>query len=179
MQTSGAQLAELDRTTENWYWLTEFLWFVGDELVAVTFETRTPTVEEYIDICTSSGLILPHTDLIPEGLSRSLYGVCAVHAKYAIGLARVIGDGAIFFEIVDVGVRAEWQRQGIGSAIMRNVLLWLAEHAHPTSFVSLTPNRGSKAFYENLGFVARDADETGMTHPNWAKTMTLPSQGGP
>jgi GNAT superfamily N-acetyltransferase len=91
----------------------------------------------------------------------------------------VIGDGAIFFEIVDVGVRAEWQRQGIGSAIMRNVLLWLAEHAHPTSFVSLTPNRGSKAFYENLGFVARDADETGMTHPNWAKTMTLPSNGGP
>jgi GNAT superfamily N-acetyltransferase len=155
----------------------EFLRFIGDELVVVTFETRTPTVEEYIDICTSSGLILPHVDLIPEGLARSLYAVCAVNAKHAIGFARVIGDGAIFFEIVDVGVRATWQRQGIGSAIMRNVLSWLIQHAHPTSFVSLTPNRGSRAFYESLGFVARDADETGMTHPNWAKTMTLPSQG--
>jgi GNAT superfamily N-acetyltransferase len=155
----------------------EFIRGAGDELVAVTVETRAPTVEEYIDICTSSGLILPHTDLIPEGLARSLYAVCAVSANQAIGFARVIGDGAIFFEIVDVGVRAEWQGQGVGSAIMRNVLLWLAEHAHPTAFVSLTPNRGSRAFYENLGFVARDADEVGMTHPNWAKTMTLPSQG--
>jgi predicted N-acetyltransferase YhbS len=81
----------------------------------------------------------------------------------------VIGDGAIFFEIVDVGVRVEWQRQGIGSAIMRNVLAWLTKHAHPTAFVSLTPNKGSKAFYQRLGFAARDADETGMTHSNWAR----------
>jgi GNAT superfamily N-acetyltransferase len=139
----------------------------------VTFEARIPTVQEYVDICSSSGLILPHIDLIPGGLARSLYAVCAVDGRHAVGFARVIGDGAIFFEIVDVGVRAEWQRRGIGSAIVQNVLVWLAEHAHPSSFVSLTPNRGSRPFYERLGFVTRDADETGMTHPNWARTMTL------
>jgi GNAT superfamily N-acetyltransferase len=157
--------------------VTEFLRFVGDEPLAVTLEARIPTVEEYVDICSSSGLVLPHIDLIPKGLARSLYAVCATDAKRAIGFARVIGDGAIFFEIVDVGVRAEWQRQGIGSAIMHNVLLWLAEHAHPTSFVSLTPNIGSRGFYQRLGFIVRDADEAGMTHPNWAKTMTVPRQG--
>lgn len=144
--------------------------------MAVILEARIPTVEEYVDICRSSGLVLPHIDLIPKGLARSLYGICATDTQRAIGFARVIGDGAIFFIIVDVGVRPEWQRQGIGSAIIHNVLLWLAEHAHPTSFVSLTPNTGSRSFYQRLGFVVRDVDETGMTHPNSAKTMTLPNQ---
>lgn len=147
--------------------------------MTIALEARVPTVEEYIEICESAGLVLPHTDLIPAGLARTLYAACAVDGERAVGFARVIGDGAIFFEIVDVGVRAERQKQGVGSAIMRDVLAWLTRHAHPSAFVSLTPNKGSKAFYERLGFVPRDVDETGMTHPNWAKTMTLPLQRRP
>lgn len=147
-------------------------------IVATEFIHRVPTVSEYVDVCVSSGLILPKIDIIPAGLTRSLYAVCAVDNQQVIGFARVIGDGAIFFEIVDVGVRAERQKEGIGSALMRNVFAWLDDHAHPSSFVSLTANRGSKAFYERLGFVPRDADEPAMTHPHWGKTMTFQTNGG-
>jgi GNAT superfamily N-acetyltransferase len=135
--------------------------------------SRVPTVEEYMDVCISSGLILPHRDVIQHGLECSTYAVCAVDGSAVIGFARIVGDGAIFFEIVDVGVRVEWQRRGIGSALIQNVLTWLKNNAHPSSFVSLTPNKGARPFYERLGFVSRDSEEIGMTHPKWAHTMKL------
>ena len=81
--------------------------------------------------------------------------------------ARVVGDGGVFFEIVDVAVRKECQGNGIGRTLMLDVLAWLEREAHPTAFVGLSANAGSSGFYEKLGFEARSIDEPYMMHARW------------
>ena len=87
-------------------------------------------------------------------------------------MVRIVGDGAIFFEIVDVAVRAEFQGQGVGRRLMRDVMTWLGENAHPTAFVTLQANAGSAPFYRSLGFQRHEADEPAMFHPDWNRMET-------
>ncbi|MBF9050235.1 GNAT family N-acetyltransferase [Roseobacter sp. HKCCD9010] len=132
-----------------------------------------PTPKDYLALCAAAGLSAPHESVVAAGLTNSLYGVTAHHHQEdLIGMARIVGDGAIFFEIVDVAVRPEFQDQGVGRRLMRDVLDWLAQHAHSTAFVTLHANAGSEPFYRSLGFQCREADEPAMFHPDWNRMET-------
>ena len=68
-------------------------------------------------------------------------------------MGRLIGDG-IYYLIVDVVVRPEYQGQGIGSKII-DMLLEYVEENTPSggrSSVQLVAEKGKEAFYLNKGF---------------------------
>ena len=132
-----------------------------------------PTPRDYLALCASAGLATPDESIVAVGLTDSLYAVTAHHHQEdLIGMARIVGDGAIFFEIVDVAVRREFQGQGVDRRLMRHTLDWLAQHAHPTAFVTLHANAGSEPFYRSLGFQRRETDEPAMFHPDWNRLET-------
>ena len=129
--------------------------------------------ETYIEVCRSAGLSVSDIEAVRRGLPHSLYFVCAVdQLGQTIGFARVVGDGGIFFEIVDLAVRKECQGKGIGRSLMLDVVAWLEREAHPTSFVGLSANAGSSGFYERLGFKPRTSAEPYMMHPRWNRLET-------
>lgn len=97
-----------------------------------------------------------------QGLSNTLYGVCVVHGGEAVGIGRVIGDGGLFYDIVDVAVVAEHQKKGLGEMIMSALMGYLDAHARPSSIICLMANKGVAPFYEKFGFQARDTDMPGM-----------------
>lgn len=139
----------------------------------IEFHEGLPTPKDYLVLCAATGLSAPHESTVSVGLNNSLYGVTASHGRDGmVGMARIVGDGAIFFEIVDVAVHPDFQRQGVGRQLMRNALDWLARHAHPTAFVTLHANAGSQPFYRSLGFQRREADEPAMFHPDWNRMET-------
>lgn len=132
-----------------------------------------PTPKDHLALCAAAGLSAPHESIVAIGLDNSLYGVTAHHRQNGlVGMVRVVGDGAIFFEIVDAAVHPNFQRQGVGRQLMQNVLGWLERHAHRTAFVTLHANAGSEAFYQSLGFQRRKADEPAMFHPDWNRMET-------
>ena len=139
----------------------------------VALERTVMSPETYIEVCVSAGLSVPNIEAVQRGLPRSLYSVCAVDKLgRTLGFARVVGDGGVFFEIVDVAVRKECQGNGIGRTLMVDVLAWLEREAHPTAFVGLSANAGSSGFYKKLGFEPRSIDEPYMMHARWNRLET-------
>ena len=123
---------------------------------------RIPTVEEYNRVRRAAGLTVKDETAAHRGLSNTLYGVCILHEGEAVGIGRVIGDGGLFYDIVDVAVVAGHQGKGLGEMIMNALMGYLHAHARPSSIICLMANKGVAPFYEKFGFQARDADMPGM-----------------
>jgi GNAT superfamily N-acetyltransferase len=105
-----------------------------------------------------------HTHLhqeVPDA-AGSLYAVCVVYEDATVGIGRVIGDGGLFYDIVDIAVVAEHQKRGLGAMIMDALMSYVNAHARPTSLVCLMANKGVAPFYEKYGFKAREPDMPGM-----------------
>jgi len=123
---------------------------------------RTPTVKEYNDVRLRAGLTVKDEIAAQQGLSNTLFGICVVHSEVVVGIGRVIGDGGLFYDIVDVAVVAEHQQRGIGKMIMNGLMGYIDVNARPSSLVCLMANKGVAPFYERYGFKARETDMPGM-----------------
>jgi GNAT superfamily N-acetyltransferase len=123
---------------------------------------RTPTVREYNEVRRSAGLTVKDAIAAQRGLQNTLYAVCIVHDEAVIGIGRVIGDGGLFYDIVDVAVVAEHQRKGVGHLIMNGLMSYIETNARPSALICLMANKGVAPFYEKYGFKAREPNMPGM-----------------
>ena len=90
----------------------------------------------------------------PAGLERavagSTYVVTARHDGELIGLARGLSDDVSVFYLQDILVRPEWQRRGVGGALLANCL---ARFAHVRQKVLITDDEERQhRFYRALGY---------------------------
>ena len=125
-------------------------------------KARTPTVAEYNRVREAAGLTRKNELAAQRGLANTLFGVCVVNEESVIGIGRVIGDGGLFFDIVDIAVVTGHQKKGVGKLIMTALMHYVDAVALPGSLVCLMANKGVAPFYEKFGFKARDADMPGM-----------------
>ena len=123
---------------------------------------RTPTVAEYNHVRQSSGLSVKDEVAAERGLAHTLYGVCIEHEGLIVGIGRVIGDGGLFFDVVDLAVTQEHWGKGVGKLIMDALMSYVDAHARPSALICLMANRGIAEFYETYGFKTRDPDMLGM-----------------
>jgi len=91
-----------------------------------------------------------------RAVGGSLYCVSAIQDGGHIGMARLIGDGAIFWCIVDVFVLPEYQGKGIGRTLVEKLIAYIKENG-PKGYHSLflMCAQGKEGFYEKLGFAQR------------------------
>ena len=81
-----------------------------------------------------------------------------------VGIGRVIGDGGCFFEIVDIAVVPEHQKQRLGQAIMQKLMDYIDREAPDTAYVSLMADHGTPEFYKRFGFKASlPPEKSGMS----------------
>nr|WP_275692646.1 GNAT family N-acetyltransferase [Rheinheimera hassiensis] len=78
-----------------------------------------------------------------------------------IGMARVVGDGFMYFYIQDVIVAPDYRGKGIGHAIMTRVEAYLAKAYTTGATVGLLAAKGKEPFYRRYGFIERDGIELG------------------
>jgi GNAT superfamily N-acetyltransferase len=123
---------------------------------------RTPTVEEYNRVRQAAGLSVKDPAAAKRGLANTLFAACVVHEETVVGIGRVIGDGGLFYDVVDIAVVPEHQKQGVGQLIMTALMKYIDANALPSSVICLMSNKGVAPFYEKFGFKARDADMPGM-----------------
>lgn len=116
---------------------------------------KLPSSEEYNQLRDKVGWGTYDLTVIEKALPNSLYCVCASDGKKTVGMARVIGDNGLTYYILDVIVIPEYQRQGIGTAMMDKVMSYIRAHASRNSIIALMAARGKERFYEQYGFVQR------------------------
>jgi GNAT superfamily N-acetyltransferase len=122
---------------------------------------RKPTVEEFFELRQSVGWGIGEKDDYKKGIENSLFGVCAILNEEIIGTARVIGDGRTCFYIQDVIVKPEYQRMGIGLALMKETMNFIEENACFGAIVGLMSAKGKESFYEKFGFWIRPTEKFG------------------
>lgn len=119
-----------------------------------------PSPEEYCQLRIDAGLSGKSLEAADIGLNNALYTVCIRNSATLIGMGRVIGDGACFFQIVDIAVAPNYQGLGLGKEIMGKIESYLESVANDGSYVSLVADEPK--FYEKLGFAYTAPEAFGM-----------------
>lgn len=119
--------------------------------------------QDFIRLRDISGLSPRPADAVAKGLQNSLYGVIVVDGDTTIGMGRIIGDGALNFDIVDVAVDPAYQGKGLGRKIMQALMDYLEQNAAKGAYITLMAD--VPELYEKFGFkLTRPASE-GMYLP--------------
>ena len=111
------------------------------------------TYEDYVALRTSVNWCNFNEEQTRKSVSNSLYTITVMEDNRAIAMGRMIGDG-MYFLIVDVVVRPEYQGKGIGSQIMDR-LIGYVDSQTPVggrSSVQLIAEKGKEEFYIKKGF---------------------------
>ena len=107
-------------------------------------------------------------EMLEQALSHSLAIYVALDGDAVVGLIRLVGDGFSSVFVQDLIVLPIYQRQGIGSALMKEAL----EDYKDAYQVQLVTDQTEKnvGFYSSLGFEALSTyDCIGMTWINREK----------
>ena len=91
------------------------------------------------------------------GYENSLITLAAYEGEELLGIIRAVGDGATIVFIQDIIVLKKYQRQGIGTALLKEVL----DRFKSVRQIELVTDNTekTKAFYRSVGF--RDLSEIG------------------
>jgi ribosomal protein S18 acetylase RimI-like enzyme len=124
---------------------------------------RVPSVEDYQRLRRSVGWSDVSDTTAAAGLEHSLASFCLIDdAEGVHGIARVVGDGSIYFYVQDVIVDESLRGRGHGRALMDAVMSYLVAHAEPGAFAGLMAATDTAPFYERYGFERRGDDRPGM-----------------
>lgn len=119
----------------------------------ITVTERRPSVEEYIQLRNSIGWKILQHDKIEKGLDNSIYCICAEDKGKIIGFGRIIGDGATVFYIQDIIVVPSYQKQKIGTLIMRKLMNYIDDNCSDDAIIGLIAISELDKFYRKFGFI--------------------------
>ena len=128
--------------------------------MSIEITESTPLAAEYVYLRERAGLSGKSIAAAEIGLPNSLYAVAVRNHGELIGMGRVIGDGACFFEVVDIAVDPDYQGRGLGRAIMSKIDSFLEQAALEGSYVSMIADE--PGFYEKLGYKLTAPESQGM-----------------
>lgn len=118
----------------------------------ITVTERKPTVEEYIQLRSSVGWKILQHDKIKKGLDNSIYCVCAEDQGNIIGFGRIVGDYATIFYIQDIIVKPPYQKQKIGTLIMKKLMEYIDNNCIDDAIIGLIAISELDKFYKKFGF---------------------------
>lgn len=109
-----------------------------------------PTAENFCRLRNIAGLSPRNIQATKKALPASCYAVQILHKGIPVGMGRVVGDGALNFEIVDNAVDPHFQGKGLDRAILEHIMVWLSKNARDGTYISLVAD--VPALYEKFGF---------------------------
>lgn len=117
-------------------------------------------IDDFLRLRAITGLT-PRTRAAAEkALPNSLFGVHVVHDNKVVAMGRVVGDGALNFDIVDIAVDPSYQGQGLGTEIMQAIMDYLDQAAMPSAYITLMAD--VPALYKKFGFKLSRPRSEGM-----------------
>jgi ribosomal protein S18 acetylase RimI-like enzyme len=139
-----------------------------------------PTPADYVRLRTLSGLTPPPASAVSLALSNSIYCLLATTSPTStstspspgdgrgevVGMVRLIGDGALFLQLVDVCVVPAHRGRGLGDRLVSQMCEWIDENAGE-AYVSLIADPMGQGLYRKKGFV--ETSGIGMKRSKWGR----------
>lgn len=128
----------------------------------ISLQLRKPTVADYQALRKTTGWSSLDDETVGTALKNDIFSICIAEGNKAIGMGRVVGDGAAYFYIQDVIVHPHFQKQGIGKMIMNEIEGFLAQNAPNNAFIGLMAAEGVERFYNKYNYRKRPSSRPGM-----------------
>ncbi len=108
----------------------------------------------YLYLRESCGLPERTLEAATKGLNQSLCCVVLtdIETNQVIGMGRLIGDGALYCEVVDICVLPAYQKRGLGKTVMQKLDEYIKKSLPTSCYVSLTADSNAYHLYEKYGF---------------------------
>jgi len=120
-----------------------------------------PSPQAFNALRVAVGWDVVDVEMAQKSLANSLFHVVMWDQQRLIGMARVIGDGQMYFYIQDVVVDPAYQQQGIGQALMERVEAFLSTAASAGATIGLLAAKGKEGFYQRHGYLERNGENLG------------------
>ena len=124
-------------------------------------ELRSPSVDEFLSLRNQIGWGEMDSNVARISLKNTLFHVTVRDESTLIGMGRVVGDGAMYFYIQDVVVDPQYQKAGIGAALMTNIEKYLSVNAKKGATIGLLAAKGKEGFYSRYGYIERPNNDLG------------------
>jgi GNAT superfamily N-acetyltransferase len=124
--------------------------------------TQFPSVADYCRLRVATGLSPKTLEAATAGLAGTWFGVSIIHRDEVVGMARIVGDGGCFFQLVDLAVAPAHQGQGLAARIMSALVDHLRQHAPASAYVTLFADGTIGRLHERFGFTPTAPGSTGM-----------------
>ena len=120
-------------------------------------------IDTYMELRAAVNFRKLSRDQAKRGLDNSLYTLVAYKDGKAVGMGRIVGDGAIICYVQDLIIRPEVQGEGIGGLILESLRSFVVNIGFPgtTMMFDLMCARGREPFYKKHGFIARPTESLG------------------
>ncbi len=92
-----------------------------------------PSSEDYRRLRVSAGLSAKSPEAAAAGLPNTLFAVLIRSNGQVVGMGRLVGDGGLFFQVVDIAVEPAHQGRGLGKAIVGKIVEHVRQTAKPTA----------------------------------------------
>lgn len=122
------------------------------------------SVDDFMRLRSIAGMSIRPEKAAAIGLANSLYGVRVVHGNEIVGMGRVVGDGGLNFDLVDIAVDPNHQGAGVGKMIITSLMNYIHETAHTGAYVTLMAD--VPGLYKKFGFKLSSPATEGM-HFEW------------
>lgn len=120
----------------------------------IVLSEHLPAPREYIALRERMGWGAIDLATAQRTLEAASFTICLRRGGALVGLARVMGDGALYFFLADLIVAPEARGGGHGERLMRAVTEHFDRAAKPGATITLVALAGREAFYERFGFAA-------------------------
>lgn len=123
--------------------------------------TKAPPARDFVRLRDITGMSPRTVYAAEKALPASLFAVHMQNDKgEVIGMGRVVGDGVLNLDIVDVAVDPDYQGKGLGRKIMAALMTFIDESAEDGAYVTLMADEPE--FYKKLGFKLSRPESEGM-----------------
>lgn len=123
---------------------------------------KTPDIDDYLRLRIAAGLTPRSREAATAGLPNTIAGVVVESDRGIVGMGRVIGDGGLAFQIVDIAVDPDHQGQGLGKAIVAELMDALKQIIPAEAYVSLIADGEAHKLYARYGFNLTAPASVGM-----------------
>jgi ribosomal protein S18 acetylase RimI-like enzyme len=112
-----------------------------------------PNTKEYLELRIAAGLGSKDEAIVEKSLKHSLFAVVLRgDDSELLGMGRIIGDGAWFYQIVDFVIAPSYQSQGFDDIIMQELTNYLNHNVAQGAEVILMADVPKVSFYQKFGF---------------------------
>jgi GNAT superfamily N-acetyltransferase len=121
-----------------------------------------PASADYRRLRIAAGLSAKSAEAAAAGLPNTIFGVLIRKGAEIVGMGRIVGDGGLFFQIVDIAVDPKHQKRGLGKRIVGALVDYLHKTALPGAYVSLIADGEAHHLYALYGFEPTAPKSIGM-----------------